>query len=80
MGMTVVPKYTFADAPQPDVLVVPGGGVRAARNDAPTLAWVKATTEHVQHTMSVCNGAFILASAGLLDGLGATTTASNLDR
>lgn len=80
MGMTVVPKYTFADAPQPDILVVPGGGVKGASSDAPTLAWVRASTEHVQHTMSVCNGAFILASAGLLDGLHATTTAGNLDR
>src|SRR5207247_264180 len=80
MGMTVVPKYTFADAPQSDVLVVPGGGVKAASGDRATLAWVNAVTEHAQHTMSVCNGAFILAHAGLLDGLGATTTASNLDR
>src|SRR5262249_55059194 len=74
MGMKVVPKYTFADAPQPDVLVVPGGSVRAARQSAPTLKWVTDTTQHTAHTMSVCNGAFILASAGLLDGLTATTT------
>ena len=74
MGMTVVPKYTFANAPQPDVLVVPGGGVRAARESASTLKWVTDMTSHAEHTMSVCNGAFILASAGLLDGLTATTT------
>ena len=80
MGMTVVPKYTFADAPQPDVLVVPGGGVRAAQNSAPTLKWVTDATAGAVHTMSVCNGAFILASAGLLDGLTATTTSGNIDR
>ncbi len=80
MGLTVVPKYSFADAPQPDVLVVPGGSVRTARNSAPTLKWVTDTTARAQQTMSVCNGAFILASAGLLDGLSATTTYSNLDR
>jgi putative intracellular protease/amidase len=79
-GMTVVPKYTFADAPQPDVLVVPGGGVRGARESAATLRWVKDVTAKDQHTLSVCNGAFILASAGLLDGLEATTTAGNLER
>ncbi len=79
MGMTVVPKYAFADAPQPDVLVVPGGGIRAARDSQPTLKWVRDVTARAQHTMSVCNGAFILASAGLLDGLTATTTASRID-
>ena len=80
MGLTVVPKFSFADAPQPDVLVVPGGGIKAARGSAPTLKWVADVTARAQHTMSVCNGAFILASAGLLDGLTATTTAGNLER
>lgn len=78
MRQTLVPKYSFADAPQPDVLVVPGGGVRGAMNDGPTLAWIRAVNAHTKHTMSVCNGAFILASAGLLDGLDATTTAHNI--
>ena len=80
MGLTVVPKYSFADAPQPDVLVVPGGGVKAASEDPATLDWVRNVTAHDQRTMSVCNGAFILAHAGLLDGLSATTTAGNIDR
>ena len=35
MGMTVVPKYTFADAPAPDVLLVPGGGVKGAATASP---------------------------------------------
>ena len=80
MGMTVLPKYTFADAPQPDVLVVPGGGVKAARDSAATLKWVTETAARTVHTMSVCNGAFILASAGLLDGLTATTTSGHIAR
>jgi putative intracellular protease/amidase len=80
MGMTVVPKYGFADAPQPDVLVVPGGGVRAARDNQALLKWVRDVTARAAHTMSVCNGAFILASAGLLDGLTATTTAPLIDQ
>jgi putative intracellular protease/amidase len=74
MGMTVVPKYSFADAPQPAVLVVPGGGVAEVRKNAETLTWVRDVSGRADQTMSVCNGAFILGSAGLLDGLGATTT------
>jgi putative intracellular protease/amidase len=80
MGLEVVPKYTFADAPQPDVLVIPGGAVNAAQGDAATLDYIRRATEHTTHTMSVCNGAFILASTGLLDGLSATTTYHNIPR
>jgi putative intracellular protease/amidase len=80
MGMTVTPKYSFDDAPLPDVLVVPGGGVQAARRDTSTLNWITWETARIQHTMSVCNGAFILAQAGLLDGLAATTTNGNIPR
>jgi putative intracellular protease/amidase len=78
MGLGVVPKYTFANAPQPDVLVVPGGGVKGASHDTATLAYIKRVNEHTTHTLSVCNGAFILAEAGLLDGLSATTTYHNI--
>jgi putative intracellular protease/amidase len=77
-GMTVVPKYAFPEAPQPDILVVPGGGVAGALGSAPTLAWVKKTIAGTEITMSVCNGAFILAKAGMLDGLTATTTHGNV--
>jgi putative intracellular protease/amidase len=78
MGMTVVPGYTFADAPRPDILLVPGGGVRRTQNSQPTLDWIRKTNGQTDLTISVCNGAFILASAGLLDGLSATTTAHNI--
>ena len=80
MGQTFVPAYAFADAPAPDVLVVPGGGVYGAQHDAGTLDFVRDATAKTKITMSVCNGAFILAQAGLLDGLHATTTAGNLTR
>lgn len=80
MGMTVVPKYGFADAPQADVLVVPGGTVADVVTREPVLAWVKAQSAGTRQTMSVCNGAFLLANAGLLDGLTATTTFGNVAR
>ncbi len=78
MGMTVTPKYSFDDVPQPDVLVVPGGGVKAIRDNPTVLRWIREETAKIRHTMSVCNGAFILADAGLLDGLSATTTCGNI--
>ena len=73
MGMVVTPAHDFAAAPAVDVLVVPGGDVNAASTDEETLAWVKETAAGAQHTLSVCNGAFILAAAGLLEGKSATT-------
>ena len=79
MGMKVVPEHTFSDAPKPDVLVIPGGNVDGPRKSAVTLKWLKEESAAAQRTMSVCNGAFILASAGLLDGLSATTFYGMID-
>ena len=78
-AVKLIPKYTFEDAPQADLIVIPGGGFEAARDSA-TVAWIKRQSEHAAHTMSVCNGAFTLANTGLLDGLKATTTAGNINR
>jgi hypothetical protein len=75
-GERVMPKYTFADAPQADLVVIPGGDFEAKRNSA-AVAWIKRENQHDRYTMSVCNGAFTLANTGLLDGLSATTTAGN---
>lgn len=78
-GIKLTPKYTFADAPQADIVVIPGGGYEAPSNSA-AVAWIKRQHVHDQHTMSVCNGALTLANTGLLDGLRATTTAGNMLR
>jgi putative intracellular protease/amidase/YHS domain-containing protein len=60
--------YTLATAPQPDILVVPGGPMEVVadvyRNPA-ALAWIKQADQGTQLTMSVCTGAFILSRAGL---------------
>ncbi|MGB7848496.1 MAG: DJ-1/PfpI family protein [Candidatus Acidiferrum sp.] len=80
MGMSVNPKYSFDNAPQPDILVIPGGDVRSAINNPRLIAWVQNSVRNAEIVMSVCNGAFFLAKAGLLDGLEATTTANLIER
>src|SRR5262245_12084959 len=66
MGMSVNPKYSFENAPKPDLLLVPGGDVRAKVASATVIQWVQKTAGDAEIVMSVCNGAFILAKAGLL--------------
>lgn len=80
MGMTVVPKYSFADMPKADVLVLPGGGVRPHLENAKVIKWVQDTSANAEYVMSVCNGAFFLGKAGLLDGLTATTFYGLIDQ
>jgi len=80
MGMTVTPRYTLADAPPVDVIVIPGGNVDAAIGDPRVLDWIRARAPAAKVVLSVCNGAFTLASTGLLDGLSATTYAPLLDQ
>lgn len=83
MGMSVNPTYNFENAPKPDILVVPGGGglapdstgVMAQVKNPAIIKWVRDNARDAKIVMSVCNGAFIIAEAGLLDGLEATTTA-----
>lgn len=77
---TVVPHYTFADCPEPDILLVPGGpGTRVEENRAEMVDWVSAKAQPAELVLSVCTGARILAKAGLLDGLEATTHWVSID-
>ena len=68
-GMTIVPDYSFANAPAPKLIVIPA---QSARDEA-TLAWIRQASQGADLTMSVCTGAFVLARTGLLAGKAATT-------
>jgi transcriptional regulator GlxA family with amidase domain len=73
-NLSVNPAYTFADCPRPDVLLVPGGyGTRREMHNGALTGWIAERAEGVELLLSVCTGALLLAKAGLLEGLLATT-------
>ncbi len=76
-NLQIVPDYTFDNWPGADILVVPGGNVN--NSDTTILNWIKSANSQSERTLSVCNGTFFLSSAGLLDGLTATTTFGLVD-
>jgi transcriptional regulator GlxA family with amidase domain len=74
-GVQLVPDRTFADVPRPHALVVPGGTrptFKAMSNRA-IRDYVRSAAETAEVVGSVCTGALILASVGLLEGRQATT-------
>jgi len=80
-GLRVLPDHRTAELPRLDVLVYPGGpGTRGQLGDPARRAWLRAMAETGTLMTSVCTGALVLADAGLLDGLGATTHWAALDR
>lgn len=82
-GLSVNPHHSFENCPPLDLLVVPGGrGVRPIVNqpDEATIAWVAAQAQSTEMVLSVCTGAWVLAKAGVLDGLEATTYHDSFER
>ena len=71
--VTVTPQYTLADCPKADILVLPGGSMRIPLADPAVTEWIRRASGEAEVTLSVCTGAFLLAGAGQLDGLEATT-------
>lgn len=73
-GLRILPDATLDEAPQLDVLHLPGGfGVDAALSDPVILNWVRRQAEGAQVVFTVCTGALLLGATGLLRGRRATT-------
>jgi cyclohexyl-isocyanide hydratase len=73
-GLRLMPDTVLAQAPQLDLLHVPGGfGQEALMDDEEVLTWIRNQAAGVRSLLSVCTGALICGAAGLLKGRRATT-------
>jgi len=78
--LTVVADFSIDQVTEPAIVVVPGGfGTRRLMRDEAVLDWVRKVHETSRWTTSVCTGSLILAAAGILDGLRATSHWMYLD-
>ena len=73
-SLAILADATFDEVSEAGVLVVPGGpGTRGMTTDALLLDWVRGIDRTSRWTTSVCTGSLVLAAAGLLHGVDATT-------
>ncbi len=81
-GLWLQPAYTFENAPAVDLLVVPSAehNMDSDLRDRALIEWIQKTAGGARHVLSLCDGAFLLAKAGLLDGLEATTFPGDQER
>jgi transcriptional regulator GlxA family with amidase domain len=89
-GLNVEPDYLLENCPTPDIFLIPGGGgytasgvpfgSRKEMHNPVLLEWIKKHNKSAELVLSVCTGSLILAKAGLLDGLSATTHWKAIDQ
>lgn len=72
--LPITATASFAEVTAPDIVVVPGGTDTAALlPDHPIVDWLRRVHPTTTWTTSVCTGSLLLAGAGLLDGVDATS-------
>jgi len=78
-GLKIVPDFTLENAPpQPHIVLVPGGaGTRPLLKKPAVLEWLRQRARRAEIVASVCTGSLVLAQAGLLANLRATTHYEN---
>lgn len=73
-GLRVMPDYTFATAPDLDVVLVPGGmGTRTEIDNPALIAWLRGAGSRCSWVTSVCTGSYLLHGAGFTKGRRITT-------
>jgi putative intracellular protease/amidase len=78
--LTVTARKSFDELPDPDILLVPGGLTTGTLvPDHPIVAWIARAHPKTTWTTSVCTGALLLAGAGVLKGVDATTHWAAMD-
>lgn len=78
--LSINPQYTLLDCPRSHILLVPGGfGTRREMHNSNLINWIKERSQQAELLLSVCTGALLLAKAGLLEGLAATTHHGAID-
>src|SRR5688572_19173996 len=78
-GLRITPDYSIENAPRPDIVVFPGGPAGKIHEDPEFFAWAAGVARDAEIAQSVCTGAFVLAKAGMLDGLEVTTFFGAID-
>ena len=78
----MTPHYSFPDAPPIDLLVIPSAesNMTTDLEDERLMSWIRERGAKARLLLSLCDGAFLFAGAGLLDGLEATTFPGDQDR
>lgn len=71
--LTLHADFSISEINEADILLIPGGNSLPQLDDREVLAWVKRIHETTRWTTSVCTGSLILAGAGVLEGMEATT-------
>jgi len=83
-GMRIVPDYSYenSDHPPIDILVVPSAEhhLDTDLENEDMIQWVKETASKADYVTSHCDGAFVLAKAGLLDNVSSTTFPSDIPK
>lgn len=74
-GLILMPNKRFDEVPEPHVLIVPGGGTPTLRpmGNPAIRHYIRTADRSTAYTTSVCTGALLLASVGMLEGREATT-------
>ena len=82
-GIRMLPDYSYlGDYPKIDILVVPSAEhhLDTDLEDEELIAFIKKADQEAQYVTSHCDGAFVLAKAGLLDKVGSTTFPSDIPK